>query len=104
MSTQPSGKTTITVLGGAIVTIAAWALTGVWNIYIPPEIAAAATTLVTGIIALLIPAKSGKYVDWAIDPGADDAIDGEHPDGDYPAGDDIDPEEDHTATTRGVGV
>ena len=32
MNAQPSTKTGVTVLGGAVVAITAWALTGVWSI------------------------------------------------------------------------
>ena len=62
MNAEPSAKTGYTVLGGAAVTIIVWIVTTVTGIEIPAEIAAAATTLVSGAIALLIPAKSGKYV------------------------------------------
>lgn len=67
MNPEPSAKTGYTVLGGAVVTIAAWIITQVAGVEIPAEIAAAATTLVTAVIALLVPAKSGKYV-VAADP------------------------------------
>ena len=72
MNPDPSAKTGYTVLGGAVVTIAAWIITQVAGVEIPAEIAAAATTLVTAAIALLVPAKSGTYV--------------ENPDLDWPAG------------------
>ena len=72
MNPEPSAKTGYTVLGGAVVTIAAWIITQVAGVEIPAEIAAAATTLVTAAIALLVPAKSGTYV--------------EHPDLAWPAG------------------
>ena len=72
MNPEPSAKTGLTVLGGAVVTIAAWIITQVAGVEIPAEIAAAATTLVTAVIALLVPAKSGTYV--------------ENPDLDWPAG------------------
>lgn len=72
MNPEPSAKTGYTVLGGAVVTIAAWIITQVAGVEIPAEIAAAATTLVTAAIALLVPAKSGTYV--------------ESPDLDWPAG------------------
>ena len=67
MNTEPSAKTGYTVLGGAVVTIAAWIITQVAGVEIPAEIAAADTTLVTAVIALLVPAKSGKYVDLEAD-------------------------------------
>ena len=67
MNPEPSAKTGYTVLGGAVVTIAAWIITQVAGVEIPAEIAAAATTLVTAVIALLVPAKSGKYVDLEAD-------------------------------------
>ena len=67
MNPEPSAKTGYTVLGGAVVTIAAWIITRVAGVEIPAEIAAAATTLVTAAIALLVPAKSGKYVDLEAD-------------------------------------
>ena len=67
MNPEPSAKTGYTVLGGAVVTIAAWIITQAAGVEIPAEIAAAATTLVTAVIALLVPAKSGKYVDLEAD-------------------------------------
>ena len=72
MNPKPSAKTGYTALGGAVVTITAWVITQVAGIGIPAEIAAAATTLVAAVIALLVPAKSGTYV--------------ENPDLDWPAG------------------
>ena len=67
MSAEPSAKTGLTVLGGAVVTILAWILTATAGVEIPAEVAAAATTVVTAAIALLVPAKSGKYVDLEAD-------------------------------------
>lgn len=67
MSAEPSAKTGYTVLGGAVVTILAWILTSTVGVEIPAEVAAAATALVTAAIALLVPAKSGRYVDLAAD-------------------------------------
>lgn len=78
---EPSAKTGYTVLGGAAVTIIAWIVTTVAGIEIPAEIAAAATTLVAGAIALFVPAKSGKYV-GGLD--AADTLDNRH---------DVDPNE-----------
>lgn len=63
MSAEPSAKTGYTVLGGAVVTILAWILTSTVGVDIPAEVAAAATALVTTAIALLVPAKSGKYIE-----------------------------------------
>ena len=79
MNPEPSAKTAYTVLGGAVVTIAAWIITQVAGVEIPAEIAAAATTLVTAVIALLVPAKSGKYVNLGFvdGPDPDDALTGE---------------------------
>lgn len=76
MNAEPSAKTGYTVLGGAAVTIIVWIVTTVTGIEIPAEIAAAATTLVSGAIALLIPAKSGKYVAVAGDLDWDRRTDG----------------------------
>lgn len=67
MAAEPSAKTGFTVLGGAVVTILAWILTTTVGVEIPAEVSAAATTVVTAAIALLVPAKSGKYVDLAGD-------------------------------------
>ncbi|WP_029090096.1 hypothetical protein [Brevibacterium album] len=74
-ATEPSAKTGYTILGGAVVTILAWILATVAGVEIPAEVAAAATTLVTAAIALLVPAKSGKYV-GEIDAGWDNSRDG----------------------------
>lgn len=71
MNAEPSAKTGITVLAGAAVTIIVWIITAVAGIEVPAEIAAAATTLVSGAIAMLVPAKSGKYVE--IEPKLDSA-------------------------------
>ena len=62
MNAEPSAKTGITVLAGAAVTIIVWIITAVAGIEVPAEIAAAATTLVSGAIAMLVPAKSGTYI------------------------------------------
>lgn len=61
MNAQPSAKTGYTAGGGAAATVLIYIL-GTIGIDLPPEIAAAAVVLVTGIIAWLVPAKSGKYV------------------------------------------
>jgi hypothetical protein len=74
---EPSAKTGYTILGGAVVTIIAWILATVAGIEIPAEVSAAATTIVTAAIALLVPAKSGKYVytgPISPDPDPGDAI------------------------------
>ena len=71
MNAEPSAKTGYTVLAGAAVSILVWVVTTVAHIDIPAEIAAAATTLITGAIAILVPAKSGKYVE--IEPKLDSA-------------------------------
>lgn len=63
MNPVPSAKTNLTVLAGAIVTIITAIITSIWHVEISPELTAAAVTLVTGLIAYLVPAKSGKYVD-----------------------------------------
>lgn len=69
MNAQPSTKTNLTVLAGAIVTIITAVLTSVWGIEVPPEVTAAAVTLVTGLIAYFVPAKQGRYVYMAQDDG-----------------------------------
>ena len=62
MNAEPSAKTGYTVLAGAAVSIIVWIVTTVARVEIPAEIAAAATTLVAGAIAMLVPAKSGTYI------------------------------------------
>lgn len=69
MNTMPSAKTNLTVLSGAVVTIITAIITSIWGVEISPELTAAAVTLVTGLIAYLVPAKSGKYVELAADDG-----------------------------------
>ena len=61
MDMHISSKTTLTASSGAAATIIIWILqTG--GIDIPAEVAAAIVTIITGIVAYLVPAKSGKYV------------------------------------------
>ena len=69
MNPVPSAKTNLTVLAGAVVTIITAIITSIWQVEISPELTAAAVTLVTGLIAYLVPAKSGKYVDLSVDDG-----------------------------------
>ena len=69
MNPVPSAKTNLTVLAGAVVTITTAIITSIWQVEISPELTAAAVTLVTGLIAYLVPAKSGRYVDLASDDG-----------------------------------
>ena len=69
MNPVPSAKTNLTVLAGAVVTIITAIVTAIWQVEISPELTAAAVTLVTGLIAYLVPAKSGRYVDLASDDG-----------------------------------
>ena len=69
MNPVPSAKTNLTVLAGAVVTIITAIITSIWQVEISPELTAAAVTLVTGLIAYLVPAKSGKYVELATDDG-----------------------------------
>lgn len=69
MNPVPSAKTNLTVLAGAIVTIITAIITAIWHVEISPELTAAAVTLVTGLIAYLVPAKSGRYVDLSVDDG-----------------------------------
>lgn len=69
MNPVPSAKTNLTVLAGAVVTIITAVITAIWQVEISPELTAAAVTLVTGLIAYLMPAKSGKYVELAVDDG-----------------------------------
>ena len=79
MNPVPSAKTNLTVLAGAVVTIITAVITAIWQVEISPELTAAAVTLVTGLIAYLMPAKSGKYVELAVDDGwlPDDDIEAE---------------------------
>lgn len=69
MNPVPSAKTNLTVLAGAAVTVITAVITAIWQVEISPEMTAAAVTLVTGLIAYLVPAKSGRYVDLAADDG-----------------------------------
>ena len=69
MQLAPSSKTNTTVFSGAIVTVAAWAVNGLIGVEVPGEVWAAITTIVMGLIAYLVPAKSGKYVELAVDDG-----------------------------------
>ena len=69
MNSTPSAKTNLTVLAGAIVTVITAVITSIWGVEISPELTAAAVTIVTGLIAYFVPAKSGKYVDLAADDG-----------------------------------
>lgn len=62
MSTKPSAKTGLTVVAGAVVTVLVWIAT-LNNLEVPSEVAAAVTTIIAGVIAYFVPAKSGKYVD-----------------------------------------
>lgn len=75
MSAQPSAKTGFTILGGAITTVLVWIATEFTGIQVPAEVAAALTTIVAGLIAWFVPAKSGTYVenpdlDWSTDQGS----------------------------------
>ena len=69
MHLAPSGKTNTTVFSGAIVTVAAWAVNGLTGVEVPGEVWAAITTIVMGLIAWLVPAKSGKFIEIAQDDG-----------------------------------
>ena len=69
MNPVPSAKTNLTVLAGAVVTIITAIITSIWQVEISPELTAAAVTLVTGLIAYLVPAKSGTYVELVTDEG-----------------------------------
>lgn len=62
MNTKPSAKTGLTVVAGAVVTVLVWIAT-LNNLEVPSEVAAAVTTIIAGVIAYFVPAKSGKYVD-----------------------------------------
>ena len=75
MQLAPSTKTNTTVFSGAIVTVAAWAVNGLMGIEVPGEVWAAITTIVMGLIAWLVPAKSGKFIELAQDDGYLDAED-----------------------------
>ena len=94
MHAQPSAKTGYTAGGGAAATVLIYIL-GTLGIELPPEVAAAAVVLVTGIIAWLVPAKSGKYVYTEPVVPESELIEG--------ASDDLDPNDvieiDHDPTT-----
>lgn len=90
MQLAPSAKTNTTVFSGAIITVAAWIVNSLIGVEVPGEVWAAITTIVVGLIAWLMPAKSGTFIEMAQDDGylsaddiaaapADDAdIDEEH--------------------------
>ena len=65
--TEPSAKTGYTVLAGAVVTILFSIITTTTGFVPDPELVGAAVVLATALISLLVPAKSGKYVDLEAD-------------------------------------
>lgn len=71
MDAKPSAKTGLTVVAGAVVTVLAW-VAALNNIDIPGEVAAAITTIISGVVAYFVPAKSGKFVDADSTPVPDD--------------------------------
>lgn len=62
-SAIPSEKTWYTAVGGAVVTLGAWGLDEFAHVEIPVAVTGAAVVVVSFIIATLVPAKWGKYVD-----------------------------------------
>ena len=64
---KPSGKTALTTGAGALGIIAVWVIT-MFGADVPPEVAAAISTLLAALVAYLVPAKSGTFVE---DPDAD---------------------------------
>ena len=79
---EPSAKTGYTVLAGAIVTILYSIITATTGFVPTPELVGASVVVATAAIALFVPAKSGKYVDWAVDPDDYEVIEGPAPDDD----------------------
>ena len=65
--TEPSAKTGYTVLAGAVVTILFSIITTTTGFVPDPELVGASVVLATALIGLLVPAKSGKYVDLEAD-------------------------------------
>lgn len=61
MDAKPSTKTGLTVIAGAVVTVLVWIAT-LNHLEVPPQVAAAITTIIAGGIGYFLPAKSGKYV------------------------------------------
>lgn len=53
----PNRKVTAAGLAGAIVTVGAWVLNATTGVEVPPEVAAAATTIVTVGTAYLVPGE-----------------------------------------------
>lgn len=64
---EPSAKTGYTVLAGAVVTILFSIITTTTGFVPDPELVGASVVLATALIGLLVPAKSGKYVDLEAD-------------------------------------
>ena len=64
---EPSAKTGYTVLAGAVVTIVYSIVTATTGFVPDPELVGASVVLATALIGLLVPAKSGKYVDLEAD-------------------------------------
>lgn len=62
MDAKPSGKTGLTVVAGAVVTVLVWVAT-TQGVDVPAEVAAAVTTILAAVVAYFVPAKSGKYVE-----------------------------------------
>ena len=85
---EPSAKTGYTVLAGAVVTIVYSIVTATTGFVPDPELVGASVVLATALIGLLVPAKSGKYVNLGVIDGEDpdDALTGE-------VADDPEPEE-----------
>lgn len=77
--TEPSAKTGYTVLAGAVVTIVYSIVTATTGFVPDPELVGASVVLATALIGLLVPAKSGKYVNLGVVDGEDpdDALTGE---------------------------
>lgn len=61
MDAKPSAKTGLTVIAGAVVTVLVWIAT-LNNLEVPPEVAAAVTTIIAGVVGYFVPAKTGKHV------------------------------------------
>lgn len=91
MATKISGKTGATgatgaISGAGLAPLIIWIL-GQFGVDMPPEVAAVAGGLIAGLatslIAWLVSAKSGKYVDtepWVYEPADDGAIETEEAD------------------------
>lgn len=62
MTAKPSGKTTTTGITGAAAIVLVWLLSQ-FGIDMPEPVATAFGVIVCTVVAVFVPAKSGKYID-----------------------------------------